>query len=263
MCPGRCERDRLSMDALIPAMDAELITAALVVLVAGAVSGLAGFGFSIISVTPLLMLYEPGTVLAINKILTLGTTWIILIGIWRAISWARLVRLVPVALVGLFIGVWLLQRLEANTIRLVVAVVVMAFALLLLSGVVREVPERGWMAPVTGLTSGIFSTSTGMSGPPVVLYFTVIGLSVEIFRATTVMYFILLDLVGLPTLIGQGLISRDDIVLALWLAPAALLGRWMGSWLVPYVTPTSFRRLVLALLLATGVVAIVNVVVLQ
>lgn len=248
---------------MIPEFDAVLIAAALIVLVAAAVSGLAGFGFSIISVTPLLLLYEPGTVLAINKILTLGTTWIILIGIWKAISWARLARLVPFALVGLFVGVWILKRMEANTIRLVVAVVVMAFALLLLSGVVRLIPERGWMAPLTGITSGIFSTSTGMSGPPVVLYFTVIGLSVETFRATSVMYFILLDIVGLPTLIGQGLISRDDVVLALWMAPVALLGRWIGSWLVPYVTPTSFRRLVLALMLFTGVVAIVNVVALQ
>ncbi len=251
------------MANLIPTFDLTFVAALLIVLVAAAVSGLAGFGFSIVSVTPLLFFFEPGTTLAINKILTLGTTWIILIGIWHAISWPRLVRLVPFALVGLFGGVWLLTHLDGNTIRLAVAVMVMAFALILLSGVVREVPEKSWMAPITGLVSGISSTSTGMSGPPIVLYFTVIGLSVDVFRATTVMYFILLDVIGFPTLIIQGLITFDDVVLAVWLAPSALLGRWIGSWLVPFVTPESFRRLVLALLLVTGVVAIVNVLALQ
>jgi uncharacterized membrane protein YfcA len=251
------------VDNLVPAFDLAFLAAAAIVFLAAATSGLAGFGFSIISVTPLLLFHDPGTVLAINKILTLGTTWIILLGIWQAISWARLARLVPFALAGLFVGVWVLQQLDGDAIRLVVAVMVMAFALLLLSGIVREVPERPWMAPVTGLVSGISSTSTGMSGPPLVLYFTVIGLSVEVFRATTVMYFILLDIVGFPTLIAQGLITRDDVVLSLWLAPAALLGRWAGSWLVPYVTPASFRRIVLALLLITGVVAIINVLAIQ
>jgi uncharacterized membrane protein YfcA len=251
------------VDNLVPAFDLAFLAAAAIVFLAAATSGLAGFGFSIISVTPLLLFHDPGTVLAINKILTLGTTWIILLGIWQAISWARLARLVPFALAGLFVGVWVLQQLDGDAIRLVVAVMVMAFALLLLSGIVREVPERPWMAPLTGLVSGISSTSTGMSGPPLVLYFTVIGLSVEVFRATTVMYFILLDIVGFPTLIAQGLITRDDVVLSLWLAPAALLGRWAGSWLVPYVTPASFRRIVLALLLMTGVVAIINVLAIQ
>lgn len=251
------------MDSFVPLFDLAFLAAVAIVFVAAATSGLAGFGFSIISVTPLLLFHDPGTVLAINKILTLGTTWIILIGIWRAISWARLAHLVPFALVGLFVGVWALQQLDGDAIRLVVAIIVMAFALLLLSGILRQLPERRWMAPLTGLVSGILSTSTGMSGPPLVLYFTVIGLSVEVFRATTVMYFILLDIVGFPTLIAQGVITRDDVVLTLWLAPAALLGRWAGSWLVPYVTPASFRRIVLAMLLVTGVVAIVNVLVIQ
>ena len=97
-----------------------------------------------------------------------------------------------------------------------------------------------------------------MSGPPLVLFFTVIGLPVQVFRGTSVCYFLLLDLVGFPALVLQGLISRDDVVLALLLTPVALAGRWAGSWLVPYVTPVSFRRVVLVLLLATGSVAIVN-----
>jgi len=242
----------------MPDFDLTLACAALIVFGAAAVSGLAGFGFSIVSVPPLLIFYPPATAIALNKIMTLGTTWIVLLDAWRFVSWAHLRRLVPFAIVGLFGGVWVLRVADPAAIKLAVGVMVIGFALLLLSGLVRHLPERPWMAPVTALASGVSSTSTGMSGPPLVLFFTVIGMPVQAFRGTSVCYFLLLDLVGFPALLSQGLIARDDVVLALWLAPAALAGRWAGSWLVPYVTPASFRRMVLVLLLATGVVAIAN-----
>lgn len=246
---------------MIPEIDATFVLAVVIVLFAAATAGLAGFGFSIVSVPLMLMLYEPSTVLALNKILTLGTTWIILVGAWQHISWRMIRRVIPFAMVGLFGGVWALKLLDADAIRLIAGVTVFGFALLLLSGRVRHVKERPWMAPITGMMSGVLSTSTGMSGPPLVLFFTVIGMSVEAFRATSVTYFLMLDLVGFPALVSQGIISRDDVALALWLAPAGLLGRWAGTWLVPYVTPVSFRRLVLAMLLVTGGVAILDVLV--
>ena len=234
------------------------VWAMLIVLAAAAMAGLAGFGFSIVSVPPMLMLYDPSTVLALNKVLTLGTTWVILIGAWQYISWGHLKRLLPTAIAGLFVGIVVLKTLDVQAIKLIVGVMVIAFALLLLSGLVRHIPERPWMAPVTGLISGISSTSIGMSGPPLVLFFTVIGLSVQVFRATSVMYFLMLDAVGFPALVVQGVITRSDVVLALWLAPAAIIGRWAGTRLLPYVSPVQFRRMVLFLLLATGTLAIAN-----
>ena len=243
----------------MPDFDSTFLLTTIIVFVAAAVSGLAGFGFSIVSVPVLLMVHPPGTTLALNKVLTLGTTWIILLDTWRYISWRRLARLLPVAFVGLFLGIALLLAADATTIKLIVGVMVTSFALLLLSGRIRVIPERPWMAPLTGLLSGISSTSTGMSGPPLVLYFTVIGMGVQAFRATSVTYFLALDLVGFPALLSRGVISRDDLVLAVLMMPPALAGRWAGSWLVPHISPARFRRLVLALLLFTGAVAIIDV----
>jgi uncharacterized membrane protein YfcA len=72
------------------------------------------------------------------------------------------------------------------------------------------------------------------------------------------MYFVCLDVVGFPTLVASGVITRADLILAALLAPVAVLGRWIGAWLVPYVTPLTFRRVVLVLLLATGGIGIAN-----
>lgn len=243
----------------MPDFDGVFFLTVLIVFAAAAVSGLAGFGFSIVSVPVLLLVHDPGTTLALNKVLTLGTTWVILLDTWRLISWRRLARLLPFSIAGLFVGITVLLAVEETTIKLIVGVVVIAFAMILLSGKIRLVTERRWMAPVTGFVSGVSSTSTGMSGPPLVLYFTVIGMSVQAFRATSVTYFIALDLIGFPALLSRGVISRNDLILAAIMVPPALAGRWAGSWLVAYVSPPRFRQLVLGLLLFTGAVAIIDV----
>lgn len=243
----------------MPEIDATFWAAFLIVIGAGAIAGLAGFGFSIVSVPTLLLLFDPATVITLNKVLTLGTIWVILIGAWGDISWASLRRIVPPALAGLFAGVTLLRVLDDRAIKLLAGLVVILFALLLLRGGVRAVPDRSWMAPLAGFLSGTLSTAIGMGGPPLVLLFTVLAVPVPVFRATSVSYFLLTDLIGFPTLIVQGIVTRDDVLLALLLAPAAIIGRMIGSRLVPFISPLAFRRATLGLLLVTGAVSVVNV----
>jgi uncharacterized membrane protein YfcA len=57
----------------MPDFDTTFMLALVIVFFAAAMAGLAGFGFSIVSVPVLLLLYDPSTALALNKILTIGT----------------------------------------------------------------------------------------------------------------------------------------------------------------------------------------------
>lgn len=239
-------------------IDGVFLLACVIVFVATLIAGLAGFGLSIVSVPPLLMIYDPATVIALNKILTLGTTWIILVEAWRHISWRWIVRILPVALIGLLVGSYLLRVLDPNVIKVIAGVIVISLAVLLLTWQPVALRERPWMAPFIGLVSGTSSTATGMAGPPLVLFFTVMAVEKEVFRATSAMYFIALDLVGLPTLVSQGTVTMNDLKLAVALAPVALVGRLLGGKLVPHVSPRAFRRATLALLLLTGSVSVVS-----
>jgi uncharacterized membrane protein YfcA len=239
-------------------IDATFLLACGILLVAAVVSGLAGFGFSIVSIPPLLLLYDPGTAIAVNKILTIGTTWIVVVEAWRHISWRWIARLLPTALVGLVIGGWLLTVLDADVIKVIAGAIVVVLAVLLLTWQPHRLRERGWMAPAIGLVSGTSSTATGMAGPPLVLAFTVLGMSKETFRATAAAYFVTSDLIGLPTLMGQGAVTGDDLRLAVALAPVAVIGRLLGIRLVRHVSPLAFRRATLVLLLLTGSVSVVT-----
>lgn len=237
-------------------LDPTFLLACAIVLTAATVSGLAGFGLAIISIPPLLLLYEPATVIALIKVLTLGTTWIIVADAWRDISWRWIARIAPTALVGLFAGSWLLRVLDADAIKVIAGTVVFALALALLTWQPHAIRERGWMGPALGIVSGVGSTSVGLSGPPLVLFFTVMRIGKEALRATTATYFVVLDLVGLPTLVRQGTVTVDDLWLAVALAPVAVVGRFLGIRLVPHVSALAFRRVTLGLLLVMGGVSV-------
>ena len=239
-------------------IDAAFLLAGVFIAAAAIVSGLAGFGLGIVAIPPLLLIYDPATVIAIMKVLTLSSTWIIVVHAWRDISWRRIVRIVPPAMAGLLVGGWLLEALDPAAIKTIAGVVVFMLAALLLTWQPVALRERPWMAPAVGLLSGVGSTSTGMSGPPLVLFFTVTGVDKLTFRATAATFFVLTDLVGLPALVSQGAIGGDDLLVALALAPVALVGRLVGIRLVPLVSPVAFRRATLALLLVTGSVSVVT-----
>jgi len=64
-------------------MGIEFIAAIAIVTLAGVVSGLVGFGFALVCVPPLLLIYDPPVAITVSVGLTLPTGWVILIGVWR------------------------------------------------------------------------------------------------------------------------------------------------------------------------------------
>lgn len=192
------------------------------------------------------------------KVLALATSWLILLDAWRAIRWRPLALILPPALIGQFVGIVLLQDLDPETVKLLASAVVVAFALLLLRGLTLPGADHPAASLIAGGSSGVLSTSTGLSGPPIVLLFTLRAYPITAFRATTVTYFIVLDLIGLPTLFAEGMIDRDIVTVVLLLTPAAFIGRYAGSRLIRHVSPPLFRRITLALLLLTGAMGILG-----
>lgn len=193
------------------------------------------------------------------KVLALATAWLILLDAWRAIRWRSLAVILPPALLGQFAGIALLRQLDAAALKLLASAVVVAFALLLIRGLTLPGAHHPASSVLAGGLSGVLSTATGLSGPPVVLLFTLRAYPVTAFRATTVTFFVALDLVGLPTLVAEGMIDRDMIRIVLTVAPAAFAGRYAGARLIRHVSPPLFRRLTLALLLLTGTTGILGV----
>lgn len=223
-----------------------------VVIFAGGISGMAGFGFSLVAVPLLLLVFPPASVVATTKVLTLATAWVILAGHRQRIESRVLAELIPSALVGLLVGLLILHRVDVVALKLLASAIVVAFALLLALGWKIQGIATKRAGALAGFASGTFSMATGLSGPPVVVLFTGRSIEPTVFRVTMVAYFACIDVVGLSLLAATGSIDSDDLLLAAALIPAAIAGRWGGRWLAERTSPERFRQVTLWLLAATG-----------
>ena len=150
----------------------ELIATTGIVLIAGAIVGLAGFGFALFAVPPLLFMHEPPAVVAMVNILGLCSGSVVLFGDWHEIRRQAVRALIPWALIGLVAGTAVLRYVDGIYIKLLASVVVILFSIFAASGKRFPGLELSAATAVAGLTSGLLGTSAGLPGPPIALLFT-------------------------------------------------------------------------------------------
>jgi uncharacterized protein len=236
----------------------EAAAAVAVVLLGATISGLTGFGFGLVIVPFMLLLFEPPTVVVLTAALAIASSIPILIED-RALIRVHIVSpLLAPALVGSLAGVRILTSLDSRYIKLVAGIVVVAFAIMVARGFV--IPGiRSRLAPiVAGFSSGALGSSTGMSGPPVVLFLTDRAPEPRVFRASITAYFTATNLVGIALVTRTGAVGRREFGIALALLPFALFGRRVGQHLHDRVNQVQFRRITLGLLVITGTSGVIT-----
>jgi uncharacterized membrane protein YfcA len=215
---------------------------------------MAAFGFSLVIVPPMLLVFEPETVTTVVIVLTLITRWLVLVDAWSSIRWRTVAAMAPLGFVGSFIGARVLAEVEDSYIKLMASAVVIASAIVLLSG--KSIPgaQASVSAPIAGFVSGFLNTATGMAGPPVALLMSARDVATQVFRGTLTAFFYLISITGFVALVNEDLVSRTDMAISLAMLPAALIGTWSGQRLTRRISQDSFRRAILLLLIITGTI---------
>lgn len=239
-------------------MDRTLVIAVLLTVLGGVVAGLAGFGFAVVAVPPLLLAYDPPTVVAAVLLLSLLTGLVVLPGALAAVDWRTAGLLLPWAILGMLGGAAVLQRLRPAQIELAASLVVMGFAVALAAGWRLPGAATPAATAAAGAFSGLLNTATGMAGPPIALLFAAREYGVARFRTTIVAYFVAIDLIGIAILLWQGVVGPGQLRTALLLMPGAVLGTFGGRLLARRVSVAAYRRVTLGLLIATGLVGLAH-----
>lgn len=230
------------------------------VFLAAATQQLSGFGYSLMAVPLLSLLVGPKDAVALAALSGLAGTALMALRLRHRIDWPRVRRLLVGAVVGMPLGIVVLRRVPADPLQVAVSVVVIAAVVLLASGF-RLRSERPATEVGAGFVSGMINTSIGVGGPPVVLVLQAAETEQHAFRATTVAYFFLANLVALPLLFASGVVSSSTWAAAIVAVPAALAGTLAFERVALRLKTEHFRPLVLGLLIMTAVVSMASVVV--
>jgi uncharacterized protein len=234
--------------------------AATALFLAGATQGALGFGFPTISTPILMLLTDVKTAIILNL---LPNFTVNLISVARGGNWgASLGRYWPVAawvLAGSWLGASFLVLSPADPVRLLLAIMILAY--LYQHRLARL--DWSWLADrprlsadVFGLTGGFFSGSVNNSLPPLLIYFTLLGLEITVMTQILNLCFLGGKVVQAATLGFAGEIRLSAAAANVPMTLIALAGMWAGTRLQRHIGKDSYNRalrwvlLVIALVLA-------------
>ncbi|ALG74349.1 hypothetical protein VY88_20235 [Azospirillum thiophilum] len=218
-------------DLLYAAFPSPAILAALsaATFAGGALRGMSGFGAALMLAPVFTLFMTPAESLMVILLLNIATTTQILREAMRLVEWRTVWALFLPALVGIPAGFALLHVIDPTVMRRMVAGVVTALALVLLSGWRYSGPRGALPMALVGVVSGVLTGSAGIGGPPVILYLLSGGMPLAVARAVLIIFFALSNIAGFVPFLVEGSVSSGDLVRAGALLPIYILATWAGS----------------------------------
>ena len=240
-------------------MTALLLISFGIVAFSAAAQAATGFGFALVGVPLLALALDAHTAVVVITAVDLVLTTMIAIREWSHIEWRSVWVVTAASFLGIPVGLYVLATFEERLLNAVIAVVVLAFAALIAFGLKVSRGPRTEIA--AGISSGILLASTGMNGPPLVAAFQVMGLSPRRFRATLQAAFTAQAIVVVTGFALTNQFTGPSITVAVTAIPALIIGWVIGDKLFHRLAGPQFRRLVLATLVASGVLTLISAVV--
>ncbi len=237
------------IDLIPPEMwDLDLVIAAATVLAAGLIRGFSGFGSSLVNAPMLSLLWGPTVGVPIAALVEFVpavqlTPRAIPIAQWRTI----LIMGVP-ALILVPIGMWLLITLPNEIIRRFVAAVVLGLVAVMWSGWRYRGKRTAALSLGVGALSGLLSGTTGVGGPPVILYLMSGADDAAVIRANMIGFFTIVVIGMAVTFAFGGLFGPQVLWRTVLLAVPFIVGIFAGARLFPLASQRTFRNISLTFL---------------
>jgi len=222
----------------------------LIILCASILQTSTGFGFSIMATPFLLLLFDPREAIQLNLILSLFISSMLIVNIRRDVNWGVFKRFVIGGLFGLPIGITIFLLLDMTLLKLGVSLLIIGLTILLIMNWrTNQTIQRDFL--VGGL-SGLLTTSIGMPGPPLLLYFSGTNTKKATLRATTLAFYLFIYLASLMFQVLFAGTSTEIWLSSLKALPIVLVGLMVGQLLYKRISQKMFQILTYILLFISG-----------
>lgn len=234
----------------------------LVILVASAVHGIAGFGLAQVAMGVMPLFRSPQSASVIFSIVAVIANFRVWWSVREDFNWRDWIVPVIGLAAGMPIGIYFFEQWDEQTLRIAIGIVlllaVVIIATMKQSDVVKNWLEDknlnpGWpTAVIAGALAGLFGGAVAIPGPPMILYGTFMlaaGLwESSRMKATFTAFFGTLMLYRVASVIYTGDATASLAVEAAVAIPALLIGAWVGIKIYERVPRDTFNWIVLALL---------------
>lgn len=215
-----------------------------------------------VMVTPLLVLVMPPAdavslslpLLMIGDIFALHSYW----KRWN-LYYVRL--LLPMTLIGIVAGTYLLATLNSVTLRHIIG----AFTLLFVAYKIvdywlrsLDYHPRAWHGHVAGAATGLGSALANAGSVPFTAYMLLQDVTPQVFVGTATLYFAIVNILKVPGFIIAGLFDLHKLLNVLWALPLIPVGVYSGRWMVNRINKRAFEWFMLVVLVVSGVFLLIS-----
>ncbi len=230
----------------------QLGLAALIIIVAFFVRGIAGFGSGLIAIPLLAQLLPLSVVVPLVGLLDYLASTSHGVKHRQAIVWRDLLPLLPFTFAGVLTALYLFHTLDGDLLRKALGAFILLYAFYTLLSSGPGFHGRRWWAIPAGAFGGLIGTLFGTGGPFYVIYFRLRQLDKTAFRATIATLF-LID--GGSRIIGyffSGFYSGDTMYLLAAALPIMVIGMYLGGHVHTTISQQNFQRAIGLLLVGSG-----------
>ncbi|MEL3971886.1 sulfite exporter TauE/SafE family protein [Rossellomorea oryzaecorticis] len=222
-----------------------------IILIASILQTSTGFGFSIMATPFLLLLFQPNEAIQINLILSLLISLTLIWKIRKAIDFDLMKKFIAGSVAGVPNGIFIFMTInDLTTFKIAVSILLLVLTVLLvLRFRIKRTPFRDYLI---GGVSGMLTTSIGMPGPPLLLYFAGTSTKKDVLRATTLAFYLFIYFISLATQLMFTGTNRVIWETSLYAIPIVLLGLLIGQVLFNWINQRIFTIFTYVLLSFTG-----------
>jgi len=172
----------------------------------------------------------------------------------RHAEWKYIWRLLPAAVLGVLLGIWVGQVVEDALFEDMIAIIIIGSLIMLLlqqnANFSNLMASRPWVGAVFGAVGGFTTMIGNAAGPLMAVYLLATRIPKYSFIGTTAWFFLLINLFKIPFHIWVwGTIDLQSFLLDLCTLPAIALGIFLGIRVVKWIPEQAFRYFVIVMTL--------------
>jgi len=222
----------------------------------GFISGLAGFGTALFALGWWLQVMPPQQAVAVILVMSVVSSVQGLIHVRKSIEWPRLSWFLVPGLLGIPIGLQILERINADHLKLVVALFMLAYGGFF--SLRKDLPSLTKKTPIIDMTigfaGGVLGAIAGLSGALPTMWLSMRDWAKEQIRAVLQPYNITILGVSAVALAFDGAYDRATLLTTLIALPVTMIAAQIGIWTFARLSDNQFRRLLIAMLLLSGAI---------
>jgi len=234
------------------------IIPSLIILIASFIQGAVGFGFVLVS-APILSFFIPlKTLVPILIIFGLFINSMIVVSARKHIAIREIGILILMGIVGIPLGVYGLNTISPYNLKLIIGIIIIITAIAMLVGFKFQMKNKFFSYTIAGLLSGVLNGAISMSGPPIALFLTNEGYERDKFRANINTFFLITNVVTIIAFSLNGIMNYEVIHYAIINILFLMIGTFIGIKFSPKINEATFKKVILVLLIVTGIVTLFN-----